>query len=390
MPATTALEFHPLTYVEERDGITVGRVDGTSYAQLPADGVELLKRLAEGMAPADAAEWYSESFGETVDIDDFIDTMRELGFVRVVGEDIAQAPKVRFQALGRAAFSVPAWTGYTIILIAAAIAMVVRPELRPHAANVFFVPSLILVQIAIALCQSPAVLWHEWFHWLSARRLGLPSKLRIGRRYYYLVVETELDALLSVPPRKRFLPMLSGMFADLVLFAGLVLLAAAVTPSWPGRLALAVAYTVLLRIAWQFYIFLRTDLYYVFTTALGCTNLHEVSRSYLRYRFRRLPWVKPSDWTTDQWTPRDRQVAPLFALILFGGVISMVVTVALWAGPLIIEFLTRVIGALAHGTSGGPGFWDSIGSLLFVATELVVLPMLAGRANRRRRVAATG
>ncbi|MEV0390753.1 hypothetical protein [Nonomuraea sp. NPDC050643] len=386
---TTRLEFHPLTYVEERDGVTVGRVDGTSYAQLPADGVALLKRLADGMSPSEAAAWYSVSFGEAVDIDDFVDAMRDLGFVRTDGEDVAQAPAVRFQALGRAAFSAPAWAAYSLLLVAAAVAMAVRPELRPHAANVFFLPSLIAVQFALALCQSPAILWHEWFHWLAARRLGLSSRLRIGRRYYYLVVETELDALLGVPPRRRYLPMLSGLFADLFLFAGLVLVAAAALPAWPGGLALAIAYTVLLRMAWQFYIFLRTDLYYVLTTALGCTNLHEVSRAYLRHRFRRLPWVRPSDWATDQWTPRDRRMAPTFALIMVGGVLAMIATVVLWTGPLIVEFLTRVITAMSHGTSGGRGFWDSVGSLLFVAIELVVLPLLAGRAGRRRAAAST-
>ncbi|GAA2713853.1 hypothetical protein ACFY2R_04720 [Micromonospora olivasterospora] len=385
--STTRLEFHPLTYVQERDGITVGRVDAASFAVLPEDGVALLRRLADGMPLADAEQWYRRTYGESVDMADFVDAMRELGFVRAEGEPLAAPPKVRFRRLGRAAFSPLAWAAYALIIAAAAVAMVSRPELRPQAGNVFFVPSLLAVQLGLALCQSPAILWHEWYHLLAARRLGLPTRMRVGRRLYYAVVETELDALLTVPARQRYLPMLAGLLADAVLFGALVLAAAADLSgglSWPGRLALAVAYTVLLRMSWQFYVFLRTDMYYVATTALGCTNLDEVSRAYLRDRFRWLPWVRRSDWADGDWSPRDRQLAPWFALITCAGVGVLLVTVALWTAPLIWEFGTRVCTALANGTPTGPGFWDSVASLLLVVFEIVLLPLLAGRTRRRR------
>jgi len=133
------------------------------------------------------------------------------------------------------------------------------------AENVFFSPSFVVVQVVLALAQLPAVLWHEWFHVLAARRLGLPSRLGIGRRLYFVVFETELNGLLGVPRRHRYLPLLAGMLADVLIFSGLTLAAAVDLNdglSWVGRLCLALAYTVLLRLAWQFYVFLRTDLYY--------------------------------------------------------------------------------------------------------------------------------
>ncbi|MFI6130838.1 hypothetical protein [Micromonospora sp. NPDC051141] len=383
----TRLEFHPLTYVPERDGITVGRVDAASFAMLPEDGVALLRRLAGGMPVDEAEQWYRRTYGETVDMADFVAAMRELRFVRAEGEPLATRPKVRFQRLGRLAFSPLAWVVYLLVTGAAVVAMVNRPELRPQADHVFFVPSLLGVQVGLALCQSPAILWHEFYHLLAARRLGLPTRMRIGRRLYYVVVETELDALLTVPARRRYLPMTAGLLADAVLFGALVLAAAADLSdglSWPGRLALAVAYTVLLRMSWQFYVFLRTDMYYVATTALGCTNLDEVSRAYLRDRFGWLPWVRRADWTDGDWSPRDRRLAPWFALVTCAGVGVLLVTVALWTAPLIWEFGTRVLSALVNGSPTGPGFWDSVASLLLVTFELVLLPLLAGRLQRRR------
>ncbi len=384
--SATRLELHPLTFVDERDGITVGRSDTESYALLPADGVALLRRLAGGMPVPDAADWYRTTFGEPVDMADFVATLHELGFVRVDGEELAESPEVRFQALGRAAFSPLAWVCYVGITVGCLLAMTVHPQLRPHAQNIFFSPSFIVVQVVLALGQLPAVLWHEWFHVLAARRLGLRSRLGIGRRLYFVVFETELNGLLGVPRRHRYLPFLAGMLADVLIFSGLTLAAAVDLNdglSWVGRLCLAFAYTVLLRLAWQFYVFLRTDLYYVFTTAVGCTNLHAVTSAYLRDRFDWLPGVRPSGVDEASWSPRDKQIAPWFALLTVAGVGFLLATVLFLIAPVTLEFAIRIGSALARGTASGAPFWDSAVFLLMVTLELVVLPLLAGRRRDR-------
>jgi hypothetical protein len=386
MAAATRIEFHPLTFVDERDGVTVGRPDIDSYVELPADGAALLRRLCDGLSPVAAAEWYETTYGEPVDVTGFVDSLRELGFVRADGEPPATAPVVRWQALGRAAFSLPAGFCYAVIIIGCLVVTVAYEPVRPHAANVFFHPSLVVVQVLLAAVQLPAVLWHEWFHVLAARRLGLPSRLSVGRRLYYFVVETQLNGLHSVPRGKRYLPVLAGMFADVLLYCVLVLTVAADLPgglSLAGKLALGLAYTVLLRLAWQFYVFLRTDLYYVLTTALGCTNLHEATSAYLRKRFAWLPghWKSTLDDDED-WSPRDRQLAPAFALISVVGIGFLLVTLVFGIVPMLVEFVTRVWSPFTVDGAGAARFADSAVSLLIVSLEFVVLPLFAGRRKR--------
>jgi hypothetical protein len=46
-----------------------------------------------------------------------------------------------------------------------------------------------------------------------------------------------------------------------------------------GRLCLALSFSVAVRLGWQLLLHLRTDLYYVLSTALNCYDLHEASRS---------------------------------------------------------------------------------------------------------------
>src|SRR2546430_1847456 len=161
------LEFHHLTFVEQRRGVTVGRPDTKTYVVLPVDGAELLRRLAAGMPSAEAARWYGETFGEPVDVDDFVAALRELGFIRAAGEERHTPPAVHLPRLGRAAFSGLAWIVYSVVALLALLALTTHAELRPHAGNVFFTDSLIIVQLALAGLQIPAALWHELLHVLT-------------------------------------------------------------------------------------------------------------------------------------------------------------------------------------------------------------------------------
>ncbi|MFD5825254.1 hypothetical protein [Lentzea sp. NPDC060358] len=382
------LEFHPLTFVEEHDGITVGRPDAESYATLPEDGAALLRRLSEGMPVPDAADWYRAEFGESIDMEDFVAALHELRFIREDGESPAVRREVRFQRLGRAVFSPLAWSAYAALVVAALAVLVLLPALRPHADHVFFTSSLVAVQIVLTLSQVPAILLHESFHVLAGRRLGLPSRLSVGRRLYFLVVQTELDGLLSVPRRRRYLPFLAGMLADVLLFSLLTVTAALTGPNLVGRLGLAVAYLIVLRLAWQFYVFLRTDLYFVFTTALGCTNLHEATTAWLRGKFSRLPGVRESTSDDEDWSPRDRRVAPWFALISVAGVAFLLVTLAVAVVPVVAGFAVRTWTALTQGTSGGAGFWDSAVSVLLIVVQVVLLVVVSRRDRTSRKEAA--
>jgi hypothetical protein len=181
------------------------------------------------------------------------------------------------------------------------------------------------------------------------------------------------------------------MLADVILFSVLTLAALGLRGglAWAGRLALAIAFTTLLRLAWQLFLFLRTDPYYALTTALGCTNLAEASSAYLRDRIRRIGSRRKPSWNTvagsESWTPRDAAIAPWFALLTVVGAGFLLWLVTIGVVPVLTQFARRLLAGLTHGTVDGPRFWDSTVSLLFVILQIVVLPLLAGRYARRRQ-----
>jgi hypothetical protein len=345
----------------------------------------LLRRLTDGMPSEEAARWYSAEFGESVDMGDFLSTLRELGFVKDGADEPVAAAPVRLRRLGAWAFSPAAWAAYAALATACVLAMVTHPEVRPRPDIVFFTPSLVAVQLSLAFAQLPAVSWHEFFHVLAGRRLGLPTRLSVSRRLFFVVVEARLDGLYGVPRSRRYVPFLAGMVGDVVLFSALTLVGVA-GPSWAGGPALAVAYTVLLRLAWQFYIFLRTDLYYVFTTLLGCTDLHGATSDRLRRGLSRLPGVRPPPSVDEpDWSPRDRQVAPWFAVLTLGGVAFLLATAAWAVIPLLVGFVTRLGPRLADGTTGGARFWDSVTSLSLFTVEAALLILVSRREAARAR-----
>lgn len=372
------VDFHHLTFVPERDEVMVGRPDTGSYALFPADGAALLHRLRDGSASGDAARWYEASYGQPIEMDHFLATLGDLGFVREGGEPLHPPRAVRFQRLGRALFSRAAWVGYGLIALGCALAMLRHPDLRPHSRNLFFSGSLVLVQVGLLFGQLPGLFLHEAFHALAGRRLGVQSRLRLGTRLYFVVFETTLDGLLSVPSRRRYLPFMAGIVADVVWFSVLTLGAGAARGgdgSLPGagRLALALALGTLLRLAWQLWLFLRTDLYYVASTALGCSDLHGATRA----RVANLLWraLRRPQRAVDEeaWSERDRAVARWYAPAAALGAMFLVVTALLTFVPATAHFAALLVRGATGGGGLGPRFWDSAVALLILTAQVGVL-----------------
>jgi hypothetical protein len=388
------LDFHALTLVPERDSVLVGRPDIESYAVFPVDGAALLQRLMEGVPPHQAARWYGQTYGEPIDIADFVSALGELGFLRAAEDEMATASQdaMPLQRVGEAVFSQLAGLCYVVLAAACSIILYRVPALLPRPSQIFFSPSLVLVETVLFFGQIPCVLFHESFHMLAGRRLGLPSRLRVSRRMYYVVYETTLNGLLSVPRRRRYLPFLCGMLADFLLYSALICFADLVSGrpgspmAWLARLALALAFTTLIRFAWQFYLFLQTDLYYVFATALGCHDLHEATRTLLHNRVRRLLGRHRAIVDDSQWTDRDRQVARWYAPFYALGVLVMIGFGLLALAPVAAGFAIRTVqGLRTYGI--GPHFWDTALSLVFTSSQFIIVLVLIIRERHQRRTA---
>jgi hypothetical protein len=374
------VDFYPLSFVPEGNGVLVGRPDIESYAVLPPDGAELLKRLNAGMTPAEAASWYTSAYGEPVDMSDFLDGLSQLGFLRMPDADTADGPPAspeaaRLRWLGRLLFSPAAFVVYALVFMSWLILALRHPGLVPQAGNVFFTRSLLCVQLLIVFGQVPWIFLHEAYHVLAGRRLGLPSKLGFGVRLrVFVVFETRMNGLLTVARRKRYLPFLAGMLMDTVAVCGLEIAAFllrgdADQKSLLVRILLAMAFPIAVRVAYQFILFLQTDIYFVLATALGCHDLHAATLALLKNQLRRLTGRSGQLTDESQWSERDLRVARWYKKIFVVGILVLLATWLLALLPVfigIVRLSIREFRSPVHGVY----FWDT---LLFVALNIIQL-----------------
>jgi hypothetical protein len=271
--------------------------------------------------------------------------------------------------------------------------MVRNHSVIPRYQHLFFThSSLTVLTLGIVLGQVPWMLLHESFHALAGRRIGLNSKLSIGRRFYYVVFVTSLDGLVAVPRRQRYLPMLAGMVSDVLATALLTLGAAALASSGGvgavvSKLFLCMAFGVVMRLAWQFYFFLRTDLFFLATTVLGCNDLQGASRGYLANRVNTLLRRRSRLVPTDAWTPRDVSVARWYSWLMVGGYGVLTFVIATVMAPTAVRIVRLVVHQLQHQHSFF-GVTDLVVFLVLNFSELFVAGFLATRSYRRKRSVA--
>lgn len=381
------LPLPPLVFVPDGDDVTIGRTDTDQYGIFPPDGAELVRRLADGASPRDAASWYHEHYGERIDIEDIVAALDELGLIGTNPDQ--RVRQVRWQKLGAALFSLPAFACYAILIGWAVVTMVRAPELAPNYRHVFFTDLFTVIHLSLFVVTIPLLLLHESFHALAGRRLGLQSRLRLGHRLYFIVLETSLDGLVGVPRNRRYLPILAGMLADLLVIAACTVIADLLRApdgslTLGGRFLLAVAFTTLLRVTWQFSFYLQTDLYVFVSTSLGCVDLHTTAARALRNRVNRLLGRHHRVLDESDWHPVDRRVARWYAWLILAGYVFSLSIFAIAILPLFVQLLGGVLGRLTGAAVDTAQFVDSAVYVGLGVLQLSFVAYLTIRDRRRR------
>ncbi|MEI2775145.1 MAG: hypothetical protein V9G19_04080 [Tetrasphaera sp.] len=387
MTTTRPVRLHPLVFLDEGEDVTIGRRDIDSYVVFPADGARAVERLAAGSSPDEVGAWYAAAYGVELDVADLMATLAELDFVVAGCEPVALPALVRWQRLGRAVFSPLGWAVMAGLVALAGLVMASDRHYRPHVRHLFFTDSLLAMDLALFAATIPLIIVHESFHVLAGRRLGLNSSLSLGWRAWFLVVETHLDGLVSVPRRSRYLPMLAGMVADTVMIAALTLGAYAAdragAPQLVGAVGLAAAFGGVLRLVWQLLVFMRTDVYYLIATVFQTVDVHAVARARLADDVRRLLRLDPRHDPT-RWHPRDLAVSAWYRWVLLGG-FALMASMTAWA---LIPALVRVTRmAAARFADPSASWWLAADAALFIVLNLAqfVIPTVLG-ARRWWRV----
>jgi hypothetical protein len=137
-----------------------------------------------------------------------------------------------------------------------------------------------------------------------------------------------------------------------------------------------------MRLLWQGLVFLRTDVYFLVATALGCHDLDGAARFLLRdlaARVRRRPRE-----ARESWSGRDLMVARWYAPVAVVGTVVLIVTSVAAVIPLMTTFWAQMREGMATGYRD-PQFWDTALALGIVLAQLGILAYLTWRDRAGRR-----
>jgi putative peptide zinc metalloprotease protein len=278
------VEFFVLRTRAEDDGsVVVGRADTGDFVSLPTLGALIIRELDSGARIAEVEEHLSAQ-GAEIDVADFVRQLGEFGFVRAVdGVPAADAPAVRSASLPwlkachvRWMFTWPAYAVYLLVVATAAAALIVQPRVRPRYGDIFFSGSTSLVLAGSTALFLVIVAFHEFAHLASARASGVPARISFGTRLYWLAAQTDVSGMWAASPGERLRTYLAGMGMDLVFGSALVLeRAVRVAGGTLDHVIAAAVVLILIGVAGQFELFVRTDMYFVAAHLLRARNLFE-------------------------------------------------------------------------------------------------------------------
>jgi hypothetical protein len=213
---------------------------------------------------------------------------------------------------------------------------------------------------------------HELGHMLAAARQGIKSKYGFGNRLWDIVAESDLTGILTLPKSQRYLPMLAGLLVDILCTSLLTILLDILLRNGAGPFPIQVVQVLVVEIvlgmAWQFNIFVKTDIYFVLCNYFSYPDLDRDARIYLRdVLFRvslgRFGRKAPASISSQLIVLR------VFSLIwLFGRLLALSVLFGVFM-PTIWQYIESAI-EMAKGPPTSA--WMALDTILYVAIVLTI------------------
>jgi putative peptide zinc metalloprotease protein len=392
-PDSRIAASHLVVRQEDEDEYVVGDPGTGTFVAVPEIGARLVELFKAGHTVEEAATAVEEETGEVIDALDFAEVLVEAGLLDRRTAAAAPPKGVRYWSVSRIParyvrplFGRAAWTVYAACLVLSIAMLAAQPGLLPTYEDTFFLPDVLLSIIVTNIVVIGLAFVHELWHGLAGVAVGVPSRLRIERRGIFPALETDLSGLWALPPIRRYGPFLAGMAVDSVL----LFLALAPRFAWSHgwielppllvRFLAVVVFGQLLKLIFQLLAYLRTDMYLVLATAMGCRNLHQVTRLSLKRLIRRL--------TPDERVilrdahARDLQVSRWYRLLYLAGITWMCWFAYFYLWPSAKVVFGWMGGVLRGAPPGSYGWWEAIVLGLFAAVNLF-LPLAVIVRNRR-------
>ncbi|WP_139491194.1 PqqD family protein [Brevibacillus dissolubilis] len=376
----------PLRHRQENDEETlIGRPDISNFIVLPTFAVEIIEMLDEGKTIGEVAQIMEERFGEPVDVADFVrDLITEYQFVHSVDGVVyntAEEIKDHFpwisEGLGNFLFNRYAYMLYGAVGVSGAGIILATGKYFPLYSDIFVSSSLTVSALAAIFLGWFFLFLHEMAHLMAARSLGIGSRIGLSHRMFFPVAETNMSNIVLVDPARRYRAYFAGMAWDASFMSVGIWALFAHDLGWWSLSADTLGLIKILNltffygIAFQFMFFMKTDIYYAFTTKYSCNNLLDNTTLYLRKFYRKWSEAEAEEW--EGISENEKKVVGWYWLVYLVGFV--------WAIYYFIAFNVRQFIDFAvlmwMGTRGQPLLsWAVFDGVLLTTLALVPFGIL--------------
>jgi putative peptide zinc metalloprotease protein len=398
----TMIDVYPFTRQPDGEEVVIGRQDTAVFLAIPPEGVEILDYLAQGKSIGEVRALLGAKYGETPDLTEFLELLTQKGFL--APRTGAAAPANPFQpsaeslrryhfagipeSVARRIFSRPMLLAAGILVALSVTAVIIAPEIVPGWRAVYFPENMTLMTLAVVAFSWVTIFLHEMAHLVATRAVGASARFGIGNRLWILVAETDMTGIWGVPRRQRYLPFLAGPLFDAVVVSLFLLPLFAGRSGWVSlspmavRLLSAGAFVTLMRLLWQCYFFLRTDLYYVLANYFGCKNLMGDTATFLRNQVARfMPKLQPVDQSHIPGT--EMRVIRGYSLVWVAGRVVALGTLCFISIPLMWHYAVAIITTLGMGVWQDPAHFVDVVLIGTITLTIQITGLYLWVRNRR-------
>ncbi|MEU7631626.1 site-2 protease family protein [Nocardia sp. NPDC049220] len=359
---TSRIHLHDLAIREDGGEWIVGRFEARQFVAVPREGAVAIDLLHEGLSVQQATERLAHSEGCEFDVLSFVRELIVLGFVAEIDDHPvpcepprrASFPRVRPEHVRFAQNPIlPVLFG--CLMLAAVVAFVVRPELRPSFRDLLWSPHGSLVLALSFVTGWSLVFVHEMAHFVTARATDVHARIQLGTRLQFLVAETDISGIELAPRRYRLTAYLAGIATNLSVAAVAVLFLTVTDETTVAhRILAAVMVLALLPLPFQLMVFMRTDVYFVLQDLTACHNLFGDGTAYARYignqlRDRLSGRRRTLNDPSLHLPPHERRAVRIYSVVLVVGTVLCLAMLATFALPADLSLIARAIARLGPG-----------------------------------------
>jgi putative peptide zinc metalloprotease protein len=368
------VRFQDLYTGEEEDGfVLVGRQDIASYLSLPVEAVEVIDLLHSGKTVGETKKILEEKYDEEAEVEDFIAYMIENEMVQSVdGNEITTTSQVQKPLFSSITGEDVKWLFSKLaklLYIAAAVVCLgifaLFPEYIPHPKDLFFHP---LYSVAVGFMYFFGwilVAYHEIAHLFAAKTVGTEGNFSLSNRLIFVVAQTNLGNIWTVPRKKRYTVYVAGIAWDVVLVLVCLILLLfhdyqiMVLPELGYNFVKALVFIQVWRIIWQFRFNMQTDIYYVVSNYFNCKNLLGDAKTFIKNGFSRV-FSRIESVDMGDIPASEMRAVTWYAPLYFVGTIITLATFALRDIPIIFYQILKAFDGITGYAGNTADFMDAL------------------------------